>query len=136
MSDPLRTVEVRIEGRPPTPNARRHWRQVSHDNRVWKEAALRSAQDVRNRSAVFGRPIAAADMTVTFVVPDRMRRDPDNLIAATKPLTDGLVAAGILADDSFTVLRSVTYVERYERGLEATVYTIRELEPDQLEALP
>jgi hypothetical protein len=132
----LRSVTIRIEGRPPTPNARRHWRQVSHDNRVWKEAALRSAQNICNRIGGFGRPIQLAAVDVVFVVPDHRPRDPDNLIASTKPLTDGLVAAGILANDTFAVLRELRYAERYEQGLEATVYLIRELDPEQLEALP
>ena len=42
-------------------------------------------------------PIAA---TVTFYMPNRRRRDLDNLLAATKPAWDGIVDAGLLADDN------------------------------------
>ena len=35
-----------------------------------------------------------------FHLPDRRRRDIDNLVAASKPALDGLVDAGILADDA------------------------------------
>lgn len=42
-------------------------------------------------------PVAA---TVTFHMPNRRRRDLDNLLAAMKPAWDGLVDAGLLADDN------------------------------------
>ena len=42
-------------------------------------------------------PVSA---TVTFWMPDRRRRDLDNLLAAMKPAWDGLVDAGLLADDN------------------------------------
>ena len=42
-------------------------------------------------------PITA---TVTFQMPNRRRRDLDNLLAAMKPAWDGLVDAGLLADDN------------------------------------
>lgn len=43
--------------------------------------------------------------TTTFHVTDKRRRDLDNLMASIKPLWDGLVDAGILADDSAKHLR-------------------------------
>jgi Holliday junction resolvase RusA-like endonuclease len=61
-------------------------------------------------------------------VPDRRRRDLDNLIASTKPLTDGIVASGLLADDSGDVIRSVSYSVRYEKGVSETIYRITPLE--------
>lgn len=42
-------------------------------------------------------PVSA---TVTFHMPNRRRRDLDNLLAAMKPAWDGLVDAGVLADDN------------------------------------
>lgn len=47
-------------------------------------------------------------MAVTFIVPDRRRRDDDNLIAAFKPGRDGLVDAGVLSGDHYQGL-TVTY---------------------------
>ena len=43
---------------------------------------------------------APVSATVTFWMPDRRRRDLDNLLAAMKPAWDGLVDAGLLADDN------------------------------------
>ena len=118
------TLTITIPGRPPTPNSRRHWRAVHADNTKWKTVAWMSAN-----KAVPGRRmpnIQRAAVAIEFVVPDRRHRDLDNLIASTKPLTDGIVAAGVLADDSSDVLVSVTYSVRYEKGVTATVYTITE----------
>ena len=43
---------------------------------------------------------APVTATVTFYMPNRRRRDLDNLLAAMKPAWDGLVDAGLLADDN------------------------------------
>ena len=53
-------------------------------------------------------PLERSRVTLLYHFPDRRRRDPDNY--SGKMLLDGLVAAGILEDDSFQridlVLRS------------------------------
>jgi crossover junction endodeoxyribonuclease RusA len=117
------TITVRIPGRPPTPNARRGWYVTQRDNRAWKTAAYNVAAH-----EVIYPPITACTIAIEFVVPDRRHRDLDNLIASTKPLTDGIVASGLLADDSTEVIRSVSYSVRYEKGCTETVYTITPVE--------
>lgn len=56
------------------------------------------------------KPFARAQVQITYHFPDRRRRDPDNY--SGKFLLDGLVHAGIIADDSFgcidLILRSDT----------------------------
>ncbi len=47
-------------------------------------------------------PVVAS---VTFHVTDKRRRDYDNLVAALKPMWDGIVDAGILVDDDYKHLR-------------------------------
>ena len=118
-----RSLTIRIEGRPPTPNARRHWRVTALDNETWKGAARICALAVKPDD---WEPLTKARAEVTFVVGDSRTRDMDNLISSTKPLTDGLVAAGIIADDSLEVLVSVSYTWEYRKGETATVYDIRE----------
>ena len=119
-------LTIRIEGRPPTPNARRHWRVTALDNEVWKSIAAAAAD-----AAIDGQyggqwePLERAEAEVTFVVGTRTQRDLDNLIASTKPLTDGLVAAGVIRDDSLDVLTSVRYGWRYAKGETATIYVFR-----------
>ena len=42
----------------------------------------------------------SALVDIAWGLPDRRRRDWDNLLAATKPVLDGLVAANVIEDDS------------------------------------
>jgi len=119
----VRTLTIRIDGRPPTPNARRHWRVTALDNDTWKGAARTSALAAMPPDwATLERCVAE----VTFVVGTKARRDLDNLIASTKPLTDGIVAAGVIRDDSLDVLTAVRYGHVYVKGETATIYTITE----------
>ena len=63
-----------------------------------------------------GRPRAAlpkAHITITWVAKDKRRRDIDNLFASMKAYIDGLVFAGVIADDSAD---RVGYTLQYERG--------------------
>ena len=73
-----------------------------------------------------GRPRAVlpkAHITITWVAKDKRRRDIDNLFSSMKAYIDGLVAAGLIADDSAD---HVTYSLRYERGTQED--TIIEIE--------
>ena len=59
------------------------------------------AVDARNRT---GEPakwkdLKRAHISVTFILPNKRRRDMDNLIAANKAGIDALVGCGILRDD-------------------------------------
>lgn len=121
----------RIEGRPPTPNARRHWRQIQHDNADWKAAALVVAVGARLKwEADHGlnwRPLGRAVVSVAFGLPDHRTRDLDNLIATVKPLLDGIVAAGVLVDDSITVIQKMEF-GAVVNGTTETVITVDEVE--------
>lgn len=46
-------------------------------------------------------PMAGAIITLHYRVPDRRRRDADNLAATLKVCQDALVAAGVLVEDSW-----------------------------------
>lgn len=50
------------------------------------------------------RPMKTALVEIEFVLPDERDRDFDNLLAGTKPLMDGCVAAGAIADDGMRTL--------------------------------
>ena len=82
----LSPVEVRIEGRPPTPNARRHWRQVARDNEYWHNVAQWACTEQVRR--FFRKTIRHCDLEIIFVVPDRRHRDMDNLVASTPMPTE------------------------------------------------
>lgn len=130
-----RSIVIRCEGRPPTPNARfGNYHAEASELKRWKVAAEVDATNAINAIGgrrAWGAPIELADVFVTFVIPNRAERDLDNLVASSKPLTDGIVSAGVLAGDSLRHLRRVTYDHRLEKGLQATIYEIREVDPDQ-----
>jgi len=73
-----------------------------------------------------GDPWEKAEITVTFVLPDRKRRDHDNLVTSMKPLYDSLVTNGVLKDDDLDCIGIPTYTWRYEKGVSATEVTVTE----------
>lgn len=130
---PILTQEliVRIPGRPPTANARRHWRSVARDNETWRGYATEAAAtEVRAWESTHGlrwRPLRHADVLVTFGVHTRAVRDWDNLIGSIKPELDGLVAAGVLLDDSIRVIRTVSFRVTFSPGDPYTEFEVMEV---------
>lgn len=68
--------------------------------RIKKEWAAVIGYTCRPRPA---KPLRSARVRLTYFFPDRRRRDPDNY--SGKMILDGLVGAGVLADDSFDNIR-------------------------------
>lgn len=120
----MRSVTIMIPGRPPTPNARpgNVFAQRTQSNR-WKVDAAWVAKAVLPLDWV---PLERANVRVVFGIPTRARRDMDNLIASTKPLTDGLVEAGVMVDDSIFVIASMTFDWELTPGLASTTYEVSE----------
>lgn len=79
---------------PLTANQRLHWRtraRLTSDVRqaaAWQAAASKFPQTTR------------LDVSLTWVVKDKRRRDADNIVPTLKALCDGLVDAGIVPDDT------------------------------------
>lgn len=71
----------------------------------YKAASVKRAETRRVRDAAVAQgapsfdPSRPVTVTITFYEPD-MRRDADNVGFARKFVLDGLVAAGVIADDS------------------------------------
>jgi hypothetical protein len=162
----MRSLTITIPGRPPTPNARPgnmmvayrirdHWKEIARNSAV--AAALDASWPLRSdgleRSRVTPRhfemrvkmliaePIAyAVRYEMTFVCGTRQERDWDNAVASSKPLTDGLVEAGLLAGDSTSYIRSAGRLNtfRYQKGVDAVEIFVVEGEAPmaQLEMLP
>lgn len=85
---------------PPTdlsPNARVHWARKARVVRSYRNACHMLAKQARLTAPDTER-IA---LLVTFVPPDRRRRDRDNLIASCKALFDGLADALGVNDSRF-----------------------------------
>ena len=80
---------------------------------------------VREQQAV-GEPLAHAEVTVTFVVPDKRVRDKGNLIAQAKPFVDALKLAGVIKDDKWTTTNEVYPFIVYEKGVRKTIIEVSE----------
>lgn len=92
--------QVKITLPPPyrqlSPNARVHHIVLAN----WKARYKRDAERA-TRSVVIGEPRwPRASVKVTFYFRDNRRRDEDNAIASLKSAFDGVVEAGLIADDS------------------------------------
>jgi Holliday junction resolvase RusA-like endonuclease len=87
-------------------NGRQHWAQRNRATQVIKQAAWAVAKQARVPR------LERAEITVIYRPPDRRRRDAGNLAASGKAAIDGLVLAGVLADDDSSHLIR----EEYEIG--------------------
>ena len=104
------------------PNSRVHW-----------SARYRAGQKVKDdvmalvlEQGAPTEPIQKAHITITWVAKDKRRRDIDNLFSSMKAYIDGLVHAGLIADDSAD---HVEYTLKYERGTkDNTIIGIEEKE--------
>jgi crossover junction endodeoxyribonuclease RusA len=91
------TFTLPLPPRSLSPNARQHYM-----------AKARDTKEYRTRAKVEGWKIPASNRpgwteaiaTTVVFAPNRRRRDRDNLLASLKSAFDGLVDAGILADDA------------------------------------
>lgn len=87
------------------------WPNPNRDRRKHWTRERREAREIRSAAHVLGcqsgltftKPV---NVTVTWAFPDKRRRDADNF--SCKALIDGLVDAGVLADDDTTRVLSLT----------------------------
>lgn len=120
----VRSITVVVPGRPENPNRiRGHWSKRHGINVKWKTAAAWHAAMVLPGG---WKPMRRARMSVVHVVPDRRARDLDNLVAAIKASLDGIVLAGVIADDSDRVLTGADHRIEYVKGVAETRYTFTE----------
>lgn len=117
------TLSVTIMGRPPTPNARfgNRYAQAA-EVKAWRRTARMVGIMARHEADWTAPPRAI--ITLIFTVPDRRGRDIDNLFGSTKPLTDGLVDAGVLVGDRSDVLSWRAPEIRIVKGVRSTEYVI------------
>lgn len=110
-----------------SPNARVHWARkakVIAAYRQWCGWAARVGDTGFLLPSLTLKPPVEA--TVTFVLPDKRRRDMDNLLASLKPMWDGLVDAGLLGDDSHDKLRLSAPQVRVEKGQQYVELALKE----------
>ena len=66
-----------------------------------------------------------ARVDVTFIVPDKRRRDKTNFASAFKAGLDGLVDAGVIVDDSYEHIDDQYHIV-YEKGKSMTIVEVTE----------
>lgn len=93
-----RTWEIRLPWTavPISLNGREHWRA-----KAAKVAAVRASTHLAVAVATFAATMPERiDVTLTYYPRDKRRRDADNLVATLKACCDGIVDAGVVADDT------------------------------------
>lgn len=76
-------------------------------------------------------PVARVEVTMTWTVKDRRRRDDENPVATLKALCDGLVDAGVVPDDTNEFMVKHMPVIEYVKGAEPAIrLEVRELRPE------
>jgi len=114
-----------------------HWKDRSLAAQGYKETVTMLGNVERHK--VHWTAPDKAKVHVVFVLPDRRRRDRDNLIARAKPLIDALgpfrqtysrkgkwlsdYGADIIIDDS-PEYAEITYELRYEKGQSMTIVEV------------
>lgn len=108
-------LSLSLDGYPPLPNKRMHWAEKADENRTWRSAAFVKARDAwRQHDHADDFPLRKAVLQVVVIRPGGQGPDPDNALAAVKPVIDGLVDAGILVSDRRECVSYLT--PQYEVG--------------------
>jgi crossover junction endodeoxyribonuclease RusA len=101
------------------PNRRPHWAAKAKAVREYRTRAWAVARNVSNGQRLDWE---RAEVRTVFMLPDRRRRDPDNLMAAMKAAWDGIVDAHVLTDDRYLILHPPTLmVDRARPRVEITL---------------
>jgi len=97
-------MRIEVTQLPPvssSPNWRGHWSDKYKAGKAYHDAVFYYCVDARNRALKAGMsfPFAKARLDLTFVFPQKRRRDRDNMLSQAKPGIDAIVDAGLLLDD-------------------------------------
>ncbi len=117
----MTSIEFELEGLPPGPNVRvnYHWRKRAKVDKQWKYDTTYAAMEAMNAHQWAGNflwPVVNPVVSIVHYLPDKRRRDADNLRAATKNVMDGLVEAGLIRDDSLDEIGEVIHTYEYRKG--------------------
>lgn len=115
-------ITLSFSGLPPNPNdkSKKHWAENMKITKQWRADAFMLAKAAQAR--VVGSP---ALLHYHVSLGDERRHDYDNILASFKPIQDGLVDAGMLADDTIAhVLPIVTFDREKPRQFTLEVYSL------------
>lgn len=108
------TLEFELPGLPPmTNNFRGHWTKSARLIKGWRQSTV--CQVRAKISARLAAPLTKA--TVTLTRHSCSEPDFDGLVSGFKPILDGLVDAGVIANDKPSVIGQPRYLwQRVGRG--------------------
>lgn len=117
---------LELPGHPPSRNDRLHWRTAHRISRHWKGLTMLKAREA-------GIP-ACTRVRLSLVV---LRRalgvsDPDNDACRLKHLVDGLVAAGVITDDTYRHVELGPVSE--QRGPKSVRLFVQRIKGDEIPA--
>lgn len=95
-------IRAEINSLPPLPNHKKHWRRISSDRKKWRRWSFFATVGQKPPS-----PFLKARLTLTRH--SSSEPDYDGLVASFKSIIDGLVDAGILANDKMSNIGIPTY---------------------------
>ena len=75
--------------------------------------------------------ISEANLYVHFTFPSKVRHDIDNM--QIKEIEDGFSEAGLIVDDDYTHIKSITSTASYEKGVTKMVFTFTNCKFDKEE---
>ena len=100
----MTAVSFFLEGLPPSPNVmskKAHWAYRAGARRDWQDRTVAALGDD-------WQPMTRVRIELVLVHPGKPLNDPDNFVAAAKPIIDALVVAGVIPDDSFRTVVELT----------------------------
>ena len=84
-----------------SPNVRSHFMVKNKAVQEFKNDCYLCALQAISEQCPDWQTPERARADVTFIVPDKRRRDLDNFLGSIKPLWDAFKAAGVIKDDSY-----------------------------------
>lgn len=102
------------------------WAQRSSSTKIAREEAYILGLSYRRFLPDF-KIVESCEIEEVFTVDNKKRRDIEGLMIAVKPWIDGLVDAGIIADDSWKHVKRLTGGIVYQKGCRRTDIIIREV---------
>lgn len=95
---------LRIEGIPMSLNVYRnaHYYQLNKEKETWERIVAVSVKEQKIKK------VDRCRITFEFYFKDKRKHDPDNYSASAKFLLDGMVKAGVLDDDNFSVIEELS----------------------------
>lgn len=76
--------------------------------------------------------IDSCDLKIEFVFKDRTRRDLDNFGAGVKHYMDSFTELGVITDDDYLHIKSITSCARYEKGVSKMIFTFYNCKYDKI----